>query len=320
MNDKLRLEYFPISYFSMILGLAGFTIAAQRATHLFSMPHMIPQLIQAFTILVFAVLLVTYLIKLIRFPKAVLSEFRHPVKLAFFPTVSISFLLLSISFLGSNMELSRSLWMIGAVLHLLFTFKVISTWMHDSRFDIKHMNPAWFIPAVGNIIVPIAGVEHVSKEISWFFFSIGFVFWLILLVIFFNRIIFHHPLPQKLLPTLFILIAPPIVGFISYTKLTGDVTEFGKILYYIGLFFTFLLLSQIAMFSKIKFFLSWWAYSFPMAAATIASILMYKTTHLYGFRVIATVFFILLVALIALLLIRTAVAIYRKEICVEDVD
>lgn len=302
----------------MILGLAGFTIAAQRAEHLFTMPHIIPQVLQLFSLAIFSILLITYFVKIIKYPKAVLQEFKHPVKLAFFPTISISFLLLSTSFLGHYVVFSKYLWVIGTVLHLLFTFKVISTWMHDSKFEIKHMSPAWFIPAVGNIIVPLAGIEHAPQEISWFFFSIGIVFWIILLVIFFNRIIFHHPLPEKLAPTLFILIAPPVIGFVAYTKLTGGISEFGMILYYIGLFFTFLLLSQIRMFSKLRFFLSWWAYSFPMAAITIASTLMYHSTQVEGFKFLAIAFFIILVALISVLLIRTGIAILNKEICIEE--
>jgi tellurite resistance protein len=118
------------------------------------------------------------------------------------------------------------------------------------------MNPAWFIPAVGNILVPIVGIIHAPAEISWFFYSIGFFFWIILLIIFFNRIIFHSPLPEKLLPTLFILIAPPAVGFVSLVKLTGEVGDFSKILYYFGLFLTLLLMFQFNIFKKIKFYLS----------------------------------------------------------------
>ena len=320
MTDRFRLKYFPITYFSMVLGLAGFTIAFQQTEQVLHLSGHLSYFIQLFSSLVLLMLLLTYIIKIAIYPEAVKAEFKHPVKLAFFPTISISLLLISATFLGQNMQLSRYLWIVGTVLHFLFTLKIISTWMHDSKFEIKHMNPAWFIPAVGNIIVPIAGIQHFSAEISWFFFSIGFLFWIILLVIFFNRIIFHHPIPQKLLPTLFILIAPPVIGFVSYTKLTGEVTDFGKILYYIGLFFTILLLSQIKMFSRINFYLSWWAYSFPMAAVAIASLLMYQHTQLVGFQIMAVFFLIVLTLLIILLLIRTTMAIFRKEICIEEKD
>lgn len=318
---KLRLKHFPISYFSMILGLAGFTIALQRAEAILHLPGQASSYMQWFSIFIFSILTITYLAKLLIHPEAVKMEFNNPIKLAFFPTISISFLLISVTFLNDNLGISRIMWLIGTVLHFIFTITVLNTWMHNNKFEIKHMNPAWFIPAVGNIIVPLAGVQHASHEVSWFFFSVGFVFWIILLVIFFNRIIFHHPLPQKLLPTLFILIAPPAVGFVSYTKLSGgEVTDFGRILYYIALFITLLLLTQIKMFTKIKFFLSWWAYSFPMAATTIASILMYDKTGLLGFKYIAIILAILLTALILGLLIRTALAVFRQEICIEEVD
>ena len=52
------------------------------------------------------------------------------------------------------------------------------------------LNPAWFLPAAGNIIVPIMGVEFVSKDVCWFFFSIGIFFWLVLFIIIFYRIMF----------------------------------------------------------------------------------------------------------------------------------
>lgn len=38
-----------------------------------------------------------------------------------------------------------------------------------------------------------------------------------------NRIIFHNPMPQKLIPTLVILMAPPAIAFMSYTKLVGGI-------------------------------------------------------------------------------------------------
>ena len=252
------------------------------------------------------------------FAKAVKKEFQHPIKLSFFPTFSISLLLLSIAFVSSHSEVSKFLWLTGTIIHFFFTLKVVSIWIHKTEFDIKHMNPAWFIPAVGNILVPVAGVSHVSLEISWFFYSVGLLFWVVLLVIFFNRIIFHSPLPEKLLPTFFILIAPPAVGFISYVKLTGDVDAFAKVLYYFGLFLMFLMLSQINTFKKIRFYLSWWAYSFPIAAITIASILMFHETHLETFKMFAYIFFGMLHFLIIMLLIKTGISVSKREICIEE--
>ncbi len=313
-----RIQNFPISFFSMILGLAGLSIAFQKAEKVLQFPVHISWHILMMTVAIFVFMTIIYLIKVIKFKDAVKDEFNNPIKLSFFPTFSISLLLLSIGFLSVDMTISKYLWILGAIIHLVFTIKIISIWIQHTKFDIKYMNPAWFIPAVGNVLVPVSGVHHFSPEISWFFFSVGLFFWISLFVIFFNRIIFHHPLPDRLLPTLFILIAPPAVGFIAFVQLTGEVNAFAKILYYVALFIVLLLLAQIQLFKKIEFYLSWWAYSFPIAAITIATILMFHKTNLVMFKYLSWTLFVALNTVIIMLLIKTIAAIFKKEICVEE--
>ncbi len=317
-KKNCRTRYFPVSFFSIILGMAGFTIATLKAEEILKIDFGLGRYILMLTTLLFSVMTVFYIFKLIRFWDEVKKEFDHPVKLSFFPTFSISMLLLSIAFLSVDKNISYYMWAVGSVIHLALTIKIVSIWIQHDKFKITHMNPSWFIPAVGNILVPVAGVVHAPLEISWFFFSIGLVFWLILLMIFFYRIIFHNPLPGKLLPTLFILIAPPAVGFISFSKLTGSINEFGLILYYFALFLTILLIAQANMFWKIKFFLSWWAYSFPVSAMATASIMMYHETGVGLFRYISYITLALLNILIAILTIKTVKAITKRQICVEE--
>lgn len=318
MSSESRLQHFPISFFSMILGLGGFTIALQRVETLLGWSATASSIATGGTVLLFILLAALYLTKSLRFWDAVKSEFSHPIKLSFFPTISISFLLLSVVTLGQFSQLSYLLWITGAALHLVFTLRIISIWIHHEKFEIQHMNPSWFIPAVGNILVPIAGATHGPAEVNWFFFSIGLLFWIILLVIFFNRIIFHHPLPQKLIPTLFILIAPPAIGMVSSVKLLGELGAFGLFLYNAALFFTLLLLVQFNLFRKIQFFLSWWAYSFPIAAITLATLLVYHETHTPLFKTLALLFFGILTLLISLLLVKTLQAALKKKICQPD--
>jgi tellurite resistance protein len=318
MDNKFKLMHFPISFFSVILGLAGFTIALQKIEELLKSTLGLSEYALVFSVLCFLAISIVYLFKILRFPKEVLSEFHHPIKLSFFPTFSISLLLLSIAFLAVNLDISKYLWFSGTIIHFIFTLKIIAIWFHQSKFEIKHLSPAWFIPPVGNILIPIAGIVHISVEISWFFFSIGFFLWIILMVIFFNRIIFHHPMPDKLLPTLFILIAPPAVGFIAFVKLSGEMGVFATMLYYFALFLTLLLFSQAKMFFQLRYYLSWWAYSFPLSAITIASILMFHKTGSQLIQSLAFTFFTILTLLIVFLLFRTVNAMLKNEICISE--
>jgi tellurite resistance protein len=316
-SESARLKNFPISWFATVMGLAGFTIAWSRAEQIFGLGFAISPLLLALTALVFVMLTGAYAAKAMKYPAEVLGELKHPVKLAFAPTFSIGLLLLSIACLHSLPDLSFWLWTLGTLLHLGITLYVLSSWVHHSKYEIGHLNPAWFIPVVGNILVPIAGVHHAPVDISWFFFSLGLFFWPVLTAIIFYRLIFHPSLPERFMPTLFIFIAPPAVGFISWFNLVGEIDAFGRVLYFVALAFTLLLLAQVSYFARLKFFLSWWAYSFPIAAITIASLLMLKQTGAELYAWIAGLLLALLCAVIAMLLTRTALAVTRREICVE---
>ncbi len=318
MDQESRLKHFPVAFFATVMGMSGLTLAWEKSHSVLQMPAIISKALMLFTVCLFVVLAGFFLLKLMRYPGAVLKDLAHPIKLSFFPTISISFILLSICTLHDYKTISFGLWAVGSIAHLLFTLYVLQAWMHHEHFEIHHSNPAWFIPIVGNILVPIAGVTHGYFEVSSFFFSLGMLFWIVFLAIIFNRIIFHQPLPGKLLPTLFILIAPPAIGFISYVKLNGDVDMFARVLYYSALFLTLLLFTQMPRFTKIKFFLSWWAYSFPMAAITIATLLMYQKTGYVWFKFIGFGLLGIVTLLISLLLYKTVKAISMRGICVDE--
>jgi tellurite resistance protein len=315
---KTRLENFPVSFFAVAMGLTGFVIATQKIEELLDITTVPSTVLLGLALAVFLLLTAVYSLKLVRHPAACRAEFGDPVRISFFPAFSISLLLVSIAFLPLSRPASLVFWIMGTVLHLVFTLVILTAWVQRQEFEIKHMSPVWFIPVVRNILVPIAGVVHAPGEISWLFFSIGLVFWMVLQTLFFYRVFFHQPLPEKLLPTFFILLAPPAVGFIAYVKLSGGLDNFAKILYYFGLFIFLFLLVQMPMLRRARFFLSWWAYSFPVAALTIATTLMEHQTDLLFFRVLALVAFAILIVIICALAVLTVTKVVRAEICVEE--
>ena len=313
-----RLKNFGISWFAVVMGMFGFTIAWSRAEHILNLRFTVSPFFLGLSVAIFTVLAITYLAKFIKYPKDVLEEISHPVKISFMPTISIGLLLLSIAFLKINMSISFWAWTIGTVMHFSMTLYVISSWVHHTKYEIKHLNPAWFIPVVGNILVPVAGVSHAPAEISWFFFSLGLFFWPILLSIIFYRLIFHGSLPERFIPTLFILIAPPSVALISWYKLTGTVGPFGQIQYSIALFFFLMIVFQAKYFMKLRFYLSWWAYSFPVAALTIATLIMGEESQIAVYGTIAAGLLAILSALIALLVFSTVISASQRAICIEE--
>ncbi|HRC73532.1 MAG TPA: SLAC1 anion channel family protein [Candidatus Competibacter sp.] len=313
-----RLEHFPVALFSSVMGTSGLTLAWLKAHAVLGAPIIVGEGLRGVASALFGLLLLFYGLKALRYPEAVKLEIRHPIKINFIPTVSISLLLLAICYLEAAPELAYWLWGAGAVLHFGLTLAIFGSWIHHNHYAIQHANPAWFIPVVGNIIVPVAGIRFASPELSWFFFSIGLVFWIVLLTIVLYRLIFHEPLPARLAPTLFILLAPPSVGFIAYVNMTGTVDGFARVLYYTALFLALLLASNAIRFLRLPFFISAWAYSFPLAALTLATLVM--SAHVPGsfFRPLGMGLLALLSLVVAVLAARTLVAVWRRDLCKPD--
>ena len=315
MSDNNRLEHFPVTLFASIMGLTGFALAWQKAQGILKFHIGLNWPLAILAAAVFGLLAIVYISKWITHPGAVKQEISHPVKLSFFLTISISLILLGTVFMHLYTPAAMVFWWAGVVLQLVLLLFVLNCWVNHEHFEVGHLNPSWFIPAVGNALVPIAGMEWGYVEISWFFFAVGMIFWLILMTILFNRIMFHNPMPQRLVPTLVILIAPPAVGFVAYFKLVGGLDSFGRVLYATALFFTLFLIPR---FAKLPFFLSWWAYSFPVASVTIATLLMFKLTGVMFYKIIAIVLLAMLTLIIAYLIVRTIMAAMSGKICVPE--
>jgi tellurite resistance protein len=317
-SPSQRLQHFPVSWFAMVMGLGGLSLAWRKAEETMTLPVAVSPWLLGLATLLFVGLSGIYIAKMLKYREATAAEWAHPIKMNFVPTISIALMVLAIGWLPMSAPYSKLLWGAGTLLHLVLTLYIITQWMHHTRFEITHLNPAWFIPVVGNILVPIAGVSHAPVEVSWFFFSIGLLFWPVLLTIIFYRVIFHGSLPERLMPTLFILIAPPAVGFIAYLKLTGSLDMMALLLYYSGLFFTLLLFAQLAWFARLKFFLSWWAYSFPLAAITLATFTLYQQSGSLFFARLASILLGVASVVILGLFLRTALAVSRREVCVQE--
>lgn len=318
MTDTTRLAHLPISIFAVVMGLSGLTLAWQKTAGVLGTPAFIWQGLLVLTIACFILFAISYLVKSLRHPSFVRAEFNHPIKLSFFPAISISTLLIGTALRDIAPSIGEALWLIGAVAHLGLTIIVINLWIHQEHFQIEHINPAWFIPVVGNILLPIGGVDYGHLTLSWLGFSVGVFFWPPLLTVVLYRVFFHHPLPNRLLPTLFIMIAPPGIGFVAWTALTGELSPFGQILFFVGLFFTALMVTQVARFARLPFFLSFWAYSFPMAAITIATFVYHELTAAPWALFLGIMLLVMTTLLILWLAILTSQAAKQGRICVPE--
>ena len=312
-----RLQFFPVMMFAIVMGLSGLSLVYKKLNEVLYFPSIIGTLLGLVSTIIFFIVLFVYLSKLLKHKEEVKEEITHPIRVNFFAAISISTLLLSIFYRHTLDDLSQIFFILGASLHIFFTFYTIKFWINNN-LEMQHSNPAWFIPIVGNLIVPIAGKGFADDSILYFYFSIGIFFWIILFSIILNRIIFHKQFAPKFMPTLFILIAPPAIGFLSYIKLAGELDFFAHILYSLGLFFTILVFIMYQNYINIKFFISWWAFTFPMASISLATILMYQLTSIMFYGLLSYIFMIITTVIVCLVAKETLAHMTKKEICIME--
>jgi tellurite resistance protein len=314
-----RIIHTPIALFGCPLGLLGLTLATLHVETLERFPHVAGGLLLTITIAVFTLLLVAYGIKAFRAPASAWSDWSHPVRSNFFAVISGTFVLLGLAILPFSVEVAQPIWVVGASTHLAVTLGIVAKWLGPEVFETTIVSPVLFLPAVGNVLVPLAGVPLGFVEVSWFFFSVGLILWVTLLPIVIGRLLTQASLPDGLLPTLVILIAPPSLLMMGYQKLEPNgIHVFSKLLYYSSLIFFLVVSTQWRRFAQIEFSISWWAYTFPMAAFTVATLTFAETSKIVGFKYLGAGLFVMLIAIVTTVLWKTLRVLFSGKLFVAE--
>ncbi len=315
--SRPRLEYIPVGLFGSVMGLTGLSIAWRLAQQHYGLPVWSSLVLTALATADFAVLSVAYLTKALTAPEAVRAEWKHPVAGSLFGTILISLLLLPIVLAPLSLLLARVLWIVGASGMVLFAWLVVSRWMSE-RQQVAHATPAWIVPVVGLLDVPLAlpvlGLPDL-QGLTVFCLAVGLFFAIPLFSIILSRLLFEPPLPDALKPSLLILVAPFAVGTSTYAVTTGSNDLFAEALYALSLFILAVLLGQMRYIARCcPFRVSWWAVSFPLAASAIAALRFaianpgrFTDAVALGLLIVATVSILALLA-------RTLFGIARGEL------
>ncbi|QNK01505.1 SLAC1 anion channel family protein [Dyella telluris] len=269
------LDYLPVGLFGSVMGLIGLSVAWRLAARLYGMPAEVADVIGVCAMVVFAALALAYAWKCMTAWQAVKSEFQHPIAGSLFGAVWISLLLLPLVSVQFSPQLALGLWVIGACGMTLFAWLIVSRWMSE-RQQMAHATPAWIVPVVGLLDIPLAMPAlglNADTRLGVFAMAVGLFFAVPLFTLIFSRLLFQDPIPEGLRPSLMILVAPFSVGYSTYLTVTRSQDVFAEALYLISLFLLAVLIGQMRYLARCcPFRVSWWAVSFPLAASAICAI------------------------------------------------
>ncbi|KAL6624705.1 hypothetical protein ACP70R_032026 [Stipagrostis hirtigluma subsp. patula] len=280
---------FPVSAFGICLGVSSQailwkTIATSEATAFLHVSTKVNLVLWCVSVALMSVIAAIYALKLVFFFEAVRREYYHPIRVNFFFAPWIACLFLAIGVPPSvATELPRWLWYALMAPVLVLELKIYGQWMSGGQRRLsKVANPSNHLSVVGNFVGALLGASMGLREGPVFFFSVGLAHYGVLFVTLYQRLPTNETLPKELHPVFFLFVAAPSVASMAWAKITGEFGLGSRVAYFIAMFLYASLAVRINFFRGFRFSLAWWAYTFPMTGAAIASI-RYSTEVDNGF-------------------------------------
>ncbi|KAL7108323.1 hypothetical protein ACP275_06G105300 [Erythranthe tilingii] len=270
---------FPISSFGICLGVSSQaimwkTLASVKSMKFLHVGPTISPILWFASVALTVVVAIVYALKLIFYFEAVRREYYHPIRVNFFFAPWIALLFLA---LGAPPEVSRtfhvSMWYILMTPIFVLELKIYGQWMSGGQRRLsKVANPSNHLSVVGNFVGALLGASMGLKEGPIFFFAVGMAHYTVLFVTLYQRLPTNETLPKELHPVFFLFVAAPSVASMAWARIQGSFDYGSRVAYFIAMFLYFSLATRVNFFRGFNFSLAWWAYTFPMTGAAIATI------------------------------------------------
>ncbi len=346
MNDSEKMPFwrtvvkdFMPSWFASVMGTGIFAITAMFYSSIFPFLKTIAVGLFLLNIGLFVVLVIPWLLRWVLYYEDALNDLRDPILSNFYATMPVGMLVLASDFflIGKNVMVGTVLWILGAAITIIFSFITPYIMFIGEHVELKHINPAWFIPPVALIVVPIAGsivlahtggtAHQIVFFIDYFSWSAGFFIYLSLLAVCMYRFILHKPLKNTLAPTVWINLGPIGAGTIalislikiSYPQFLTTFTPLAFLFWGFGVWWVVMAIILTLHYIKkisLPYSMAWWAFTFPLGAYVGATYLLGSMAHnevvkLFGFGL-----FLLLAGFWTATLLNTAKGVLNKSVLV----
>ncbi len=309
-----RIRGMSVAWFSFNLATSALVLSSYALGEAAGIHQLVTlaEILALINTVVYVVIAAAFAAKVAMVGREVWEALRHPVRGPFMTAISISTMLLALDWgvvLGDP-TVASVFFYAGMLLHTLFFIVILTSFTLHEGVEIHAMNPGWYMPAVGNVLVPyIGGVlaakgVPVPRSLLGVYLGTGVILWLALFAIWLYRSIFHNPPPARLVAATWINLAPPAVAPMAYeailglmprsyheaiTALSGVHTALAKAYeaFFDMFYYTFwgvaglllpVILAVTAYYVKrgeMEFAESWWAFVFPVAAYSISTIHLY---------------------------------------------
>ncbi|MEO1765770.1 tellurite-resistance/dicarboxylate transporter [Thiobacter aerophilum] len=318
------VRHFAPSWFAAVMGTGVVSITSFHYGETYPLLRSVGTWLHGLNLVLFVLLFVPWTLRWLMERQAAVAALRHPIMGQFYATFGIALLVLAGECLlyGHPLALSATLWGLGVIFSVLFSFAAFWLQFHGQQMELEHVTPGMFIPPVGLVVVPLAGQALLPQvPAGWrelilvanvASLGAGSFLWLGLMALTVHRFVLAKRLPGMLLPTIWINLGPigvvslDLIALAQGLPLPGareTLPVLALMLWGFGLWwFAMALLITLAYWRRgeLPFSLAWWAFTFPLGAYAAAS---HRLGSLFGLESVWAIGF---AAYLVLLVLWTA--------------
>ena len=272
-----KLENYPIGICGTSLGLITIGSAWQLNNIKFFKPVAI-----IFSIIALALMF----LRIVKFPKKILEELKHPVLGSFYPTIDMALMLIAAYFLDVAPKIAETVWLLCVAVH--FILFIVFSIFRFKNFKLEDMVPSWFVIWIGVVVACVTSPGMGHDNLARLLFYFGFVLYIITWPIMLYRVYNHKAIEEHKLPTIGVMAAPASLCIVGYTSVF---TVINPVILWVLVIISFINLiivySYIIGFIKKGFAPTYAALTFPLAISVMAA---YKVSKYLGSGIWQSVF------------------------------
>jgi tellurite resistance protein len=309
----------PAAFFSMAVGLFGLGSAWRAASLLWGLPGTVGEAVMAGGGLVWLIIGATYAAKWIWARDAARAEWAHPVQCCFIALAPAATQLAALAARPHARALGLVLFWPAAVGQVAFMIDRSATLWAGGRNPLS-TTPVLYLPAVaGSFVTAIVSAAFGYTTLAILSFGTGLFSWAALESVVLHRLLVGEPLERRIMPTLGVQLAPPVIGCVAYLGVTaGAPDRFALMLLGYGMLQAAILVRLAPRFLAQPFAASHWAFTFGASGLALACIRLAARTApsdgRTGLTSLALAIFLAANILIGAILVRTIVLLMQGEL------
>jgi tellurite resistance protein len=300
--------------FGIAFGLAGLAGAWQVAYTRRWVPAWPVAVLYGSATLAWVVLCAAWVIQFRPGRLSLSEELRHPVFGPFVSLVPIVGMLLAEALAAVSRPPGVVLVVVFAVATLLVGGWMTAGWVL-APLTVDTWHPGYFLPTVAGGLLASAGLagvgQHTAAEAA---FGIGVICWLTLGSIMLARLFLRPPLPEALVPTLAIEVAPPVVAGNAYLALNGGhLDALACVFAGYALLMVVVQVRLVSTYRVLSFGPGFWAFTFSYAAVATFALHWIALSRVAGSAVLADVVLGMITLFVGAIAVRTVIGLVRRD-------